>query len=480
MRQVDLAITGGTLVTMDPRRRIIEDGVVLVENGSISFVGTWEDAGEFEARKTLDARGHWVLPGLIDAHGHAGHSLVKAMGDRPDGNWLTVAEEVYFRNSTEDFWWAEARVAGLERLRFGVTTGYSMMGNIPRVDDLWPTMNHARGMSEIGVRDIMGVGPGLPPWPKTVATWDAGGKRTLRESGADEAMETTREICRRAARGEFGGRITAHVSPSRIGDPEGLGAEELRRQTDDFVALARDLGMMINAHAYKGNIAYAYENLRDALGPGTVLAHCTGITPEEVQLLAETDTRVAHCPSARAVVRGWCPAVDLVEAGATVALATDGTGPDRTFDVIKEMRVAAIIHRIHEGDDRVMPPGKLLEMITIDAARALGLEDKRGSLEEGKDADVTLVNARQAHQYPHAMPIHRLAYTASGQDVSGVVVGGRVLMERGKLLDIDEKDILETAQQEFEAMVKRSGFERELEIPPQFWGRARFREDGDA
>ncbi len=477
MRRVDLAVVGGTVITMDPDRRIVEDGLILAENGNISYVGSREGAGEFEAQKTLDARGHLVLPGLIDAHGHAGHSLVKAMGDRPDGNWLRVAEEVYFRNSTEDFWWAEARVAGLERLRFGVTTGYSMMGNIPRVDDLWPTLNHARGMGEIGIRDVMGVGPGLPPWPKTVANWDSSGNRTLRETDADEAMEMTREICRRAARGEFGERVTAHVSPSRIGDPDGLGAGELRRQTEAFVALARELGMMINAHAYKNNISYAYEHHRDALGPGTVLAHCTGITPEEVQLLTETDTRVAHCPSARSVVRGWCPTVDLIEAGVTVALATDGTGPDRTFDVIKEMRVAAIIHRIHEGDDRVMPPGKLLEMITIDAARAMGLEDRRGSLEEGKDADITLVNARQAHQYPQAMPVHRMAYTASGQDVSGVVVGGRVLMEGGKLLEIDEADILDTAQSEFEAMVARSGLGKELEIPPQFWGRARFREE---
>ncbi len=474
MRRVDLAVAGGTLVTMDTERRIIPDGVVLIDEETIVYAGDLAGAGEYEADRELDARGHWVLPGLIDAHGHAGHSLVKAMGDRPDGNWLEVAEEVYFRNSTEDFWWAEARLAGLERLRFGVTTGYSMMGNIPRVDDLWPTLNHVRGMRELGVRDILGVGPGLPPWPKETARWSDSGERTLRETDAEEAMEITREVCRKAARGEFGDRITAHVSPSRIGDPAGLGEGELARQTEEFVSLSRELDLMINAHAYGGNIEYAYENLPDTLGPGTLLAHCTGITPKEVEIIAETGTRVAHCPSARAVVRGWCPAVDLIEAGATVALASDGTGPDRTFDVIKEMRVAAIIHRIHEGDDRVMPPGKLLEMITIDAARALGLESRRGSLERGKDADVVLINARRAHAYPMTMPVHRLVYTASGQDVTGVVVAGRVLMENGELTEVDEDEILDAAQGEFEAMVQRSGFSEQLGIPPGFWGRARF------
>ncbi|MFW5897075.1 MAG: amidohydrolase family protein, partial [Bacillota bacterium] len=472
VRRVDLAVTGGTIITMDPERRILEDGVVLIDEGSISAVGTRTETGEFRATRTIDARGAWVLPGLIDAHGHAGHSLVKTLGDRPDGNWLEVAEEVYFRNSTESFWWAEARLAALERLRFGVTTGYSMMGNIPRVDALWPTIAHVRGVREMGIRDMLGVGPGLPPWPKRVAFWKGGGRRE-RETDADEALEVTREICHRAARGQFGGRITAHVSPSRVGDPVGLGKEELARQTEGFMAIARDYGLMVNSHAYGGNIEYAYHNLDGVLGPGTILAHCTGITPREVEILAETDTRVVHCPSARAVIRGWCPAVDLVESGVTVALATDGTGPDRTFDVIKEMRVAAIIHRIHEGDDGVMPPGKLLEMVTIDAAKVLGLQKRRGSLEPGKDGDITIVGSQSAYQYPEAMPIHRLVYTTTGRDVTGVVVAGKVLMERGKILGVDQEDILRTAQEEFEAMLDRSGLRGELRPHRGFWGQAR-------
>lgn len=469
MIAADLALSGGTVVTMDSKRQIIEDGLVLILGSDIVFVGRRSTAPSYQAKRTIDATDHWVIPGLIDAHGHAGHSLVKTMGDQPGGNWLKVAEKVYFQYATEDFWYAEARLAGLERLRFGVTTGYSMLGNIPRADDPTWAIHHAKGMQTIGIRDILGLGPGPPPWPKPVQIWH-GGEPVSSSFSWETAVAVTEAVCERITRGEFGDRISIHVSPSQIGNPAGLGDDTLQRQTEAVMRLAQTYDVMINAHAYGGGIAYAYEHL-DILGPRTVLAHCAGISAEEVAYLAETDTRVVHCPSARALVRqGWCPVINLLDAGATVAIGTDGSGPDRTFCLFKDLRIATIIHRLHEQNDAIFPPGKLLEMITVDAARALGVEQHLGALEVGKRADVVLVDARKAHQYPPVMPVHRLVYETSGQDVSTVIVDGEILLLEGVAVGIDESAVLSEAQAEFTAMLERSGFEDLLSESPHVWG----------
>lgn len=472
MRAFDLALTGGTIVSMDPDRRLIEDGLILVDGNTIKYVGSLDDDVSWRAEKTIDAGGCLVMPGLIDAHGHAGHALVKTMGDHGGGTWEPVAAEVYFRNSTDAFWYAEARLAGLERAKFGVTCGYSMIGNMPRTDDIRWTVNHARGMRSVGIRDIVGVGPPLPPWPKEVRHWD-GGRPVTRQFHMEQSLEVTEEVCRMGVRGDLGERITVHVSPSRIGDPEGLGEEVLLRQTEEFTRIAREHGFRINAHAYRGNIAYAHQHL-DVLGPDTVLAHCTGISRDEVQYLAETGTHVAHCPSARSMIRGWCPTTQLLDAGVNVALATDGSAPDRSFCVFKEMRTAAIIHRIHEHDEDLLPPGRLLEMVTIDAARAVGMDDIIGSLEQGKRADIILVDVQVPHQYPLTMPAHRLAYVTTGSDVRTVVIDGQVIMQDRHVCTVDEEVILQQAQEEFTAMLERSGLQKELELPERFWKHTRF------
>ncbi len=464
MRTVDLAVVGGTVVTMDAERRLIPGGVVLVDGDRVALVGSRDDAGAFAAARTIEAAGQLVLPGLVDAHGHAGHALVRNVGDIPGGNWLKTAEHIYFQCSTDDFWYASGLLTALERLRFGVTCGYSMVGNIPRADDVRWSLAHARGVREVGVRDVLGVGPGLPPWPKEVTLWDDA-TPTRRAYHADTALEVTAELCRMHRDGQLGSGIYLNVSPSRIGDPAGLGDDELRRQSEAVVKLAGDYGLVLNAHAYAGNIQYAYDHLEGVLGPRTVLAHCTGISAREVEILAATETSVAHCPSARSMVRAWCPAVDLMRAGVNVAIATDGAGPDRSLCVWKEMRTAAIIHRIHEQDDGVMPPARLLESVTIGAARALGLDGQLGSLEPGKLADIVLMDLDQPHLTPGHMPVEQTLYFGTGHDVSTVIVGGKVLMDRGTVAAPEVSGVLRMARQELAAALGRSQLPAEVTRP---------------
>jgi cytosine/adenosine deaminase-related metal-dependent hydrolase len=165
---------------------------------------------------------------------------------------------------------------------------------------------------------------------------------------------------------------------------------------------------------------------------------------------------------------------ELLDAGVTVMLGSDGTAPDRGYDMFRHMWQCMHYHRRHFRDTGVLPPGKVLEMATIDAARALGLDRDIGSLETGKRADVILVDLAKPHLYPLNMPVYRVMYFANGADVDTVLVDGKVLMEGRKVLTVNEADVLESAQQEAERMLDRTGLRHLTEFPPKFWGHSRY------
>jgi cytosine/adenosine deaminase-related metal-dependent hydrolase len=154
-------------------------------------------------------------------------------------------------------------------------------------------------------------------------------------------------------------------------------------------------------------------------------------------------------------------------------LGSDGVAPDRSYDMFRHMFQAMRYHRFFFRDPAVLPAGKVLEMVTIDAARALGMEDEIGSLEAGKKADIILLDMFQPHLVPLNMPLYRVAYFATGNDVETVLVGGRVLMRERQVLSVNEDEVLELAQKEADAALRRTGLENLLRTPEGFWGRSR-------
>jgi len=164
---------------------------------------------------------------------------------------------------------------------------------------------------------------------------------------------------------------------------------------------------------------------------------------------------------------------ELLDAGATVMLGSDGVAPDRSYDMFRHMFQAMRYHRFFFRDPAVLPAGKVLEMVTIDAARALGMADEIGSLESGKKADIILIDMFQPHLVPLNMPLYRVAYFANGNDVATVLVGGRVLMRDRRVLSVSEDEVLELAQREADAALRRTGLEHLVRTPEGFWGRSR-------
>jgi cytosine/adenosine deaminase-related metal-dependent hydrolase len=249
---------------------------------------------------------------------------------------------------------------------------------------------------------------------------------------------------------------------------------EIRAMSAAVAELCARSGVLFTQDGHRsGSIAIARD--LGVLGPQALLSHSVDLTPEDITALTETGARVVHNPSAIMSVYGRCPVPELIEAGVTVCLGSDAGAPDRGFDMFRHMAQCMHYHRRHFRDPSFMPPGKVLEMATIDAAGALGLGDDLGSLEPGKKADIVLVDLRKAHLWPPNMPVTRLAHFANAADVDTVIVDGRVLMRGRRLINLDEASILEEAEVELTRALRRTGLEHLTEEPGDYWGTARRR-----
>lgn len=468
----DLLIRGGTVITLDPARRVIEDGAVAITDGRIASVGLASELPQ-TATEVIDARGHAVLPGLIDGHAHAGHGLVKTMGGGDSEAWSEACRVIYTLASPPAFWRAEARLAALERLMFGVTTGVSLLGggdSVMRTDDPAHGSAHCEGVAEIGIRAIVAVGPTRPPHPRPYARPDG----TEHPVSFEQQLETCGRLIE-DWHGKADGRVhIATLMPvyrEAVHDPANVALIE--RQGRAVRELGRRHGTLFHQDGHRSGSLEMAGRMFGLLGPDAFMSHCTDLTDVDIDALAETGTTVVHNPSAIASVRGYCPAPRLLDRGVGVFLGSDGTAPDRSADMFRHMFQCMRLHQREHRDERLMPPGKLLEMVTIDSARALGMADRIGSLEPGKLADVITVDLRKPHLYPANMPVWRVACFANGQDVDTVVVGGRVLMRGRRVAHLDTAEILAAAQAETEAMLDRTGFRPMLAAPATIWGRAR-------
>ncbi|MCW6535918.1 amidohydrolase family protein [Sphingomonas lycopersici] len=470
----DILITAGTIVTMDPARRVIDDGAVAIVGNRIAAVGTTAELkARFSPRETIDARRKIVMPGLIDGHGHAGHALLKTLGADSD-TWNENVERMYAHGSTPDFWRADAMLAGLERLKSGVTTSVNFFGggsDVYRVDDAKYGDAYVEGVRQIGVRWFLGVGPRRGPYPSGFTDWTGAAKRDFTVP-FDRQLAVSEELIRKW-NGTADGRIRmAVVFPTISPDDKLAGAalDEMVREAHAARELSKRYKVLFLQDGHtRGTVKYANDVL-GLLGPDAIFSHATNLTDEEIKLIASTGTRISHNPSAIFSMYGRNPATELIDAGATVMLGSDGVAPDRSFDMFRHMFQATRYHRFYFHDAKVLPAGKVLEMATIDAAKALGMEKDIGSLEAGKKADIILVDWFKPHLVPMNMPVYRLVYYANGEDVSTVLVDGRVLMRDRQVLTADEEKILTAAQRESELAVTRAGLKGLDTLPEGFWG----------
>jgi cytosine/adenosine deaminase-related metal-dependent hydrolase len=200
------------------------------------------------------------------------------------------------------------------------------------------------------------------------------------------------------------------------------------------------------------------------LGPRTVLVHMVHLDDTDIATLAATGTHVAHCPTSNCkLASGFARVPDMLNSGVNVGLGTDGAPCNNTNDLLQETKLAGIIHKAVTGDPTVVPAETVLEMATINGAKALGLESEIGSLEVGKKADFVGIDMRKVNLQPYYSAVSAVVYSASGGDVSLTVVDGKVLVEGGKLMTMDEEEVWREADRRGHEVVERAGLTKKVQ-----------------
>lgn len=473
-------LTHGFVVTMNERFECIEDGAVLLENDRIALVGKTQALLERisgQDAERIDCTGKMILPGLIDAHTHAGHCLNRTLGLDSRTRWMDYLTKLYHHSTTPAYWHAEGRLAALERLKAGITCGVSVISNAARCDDPRIIVEHVRGHAEVGTRENPAIGPSNPPYPRGFAQ-EENGRLVEKEFTFDELMAKAEEAIE-LVNGSHNGLIGAFAAPFvMVGAIEGSKATPAdlacrltqadRCMMKAIRGVARRQHVRIHTEAFGGMIRLAAQADDPLLGPDVHVQHCKGISFREAMILAESQTNVTTTPSwNQSQMR--CPVPELIELGANVAVTTDGTAPAMPFDLFRAARDTALMQQAAANDPFLLPAGKLLSMITIDAARAIGRAHDLGSLEAGKLADITTIRMTSPHLMPRLMPVHQLMLFGNAGDVADVFVAGKALMRDRQVLSVSETDVFECAEAASLEAIHRAGYERLLEPSANFW-----------
>ena len=430
MDSADLLVSGGTLVTMDAERRVIEDGAIAITGRFIAAIGARADIeSRYRARKTIDASGALVLPGLINGHAHAAMSLFRGFADDHTlDDWL---QKYIFpaeaQNVTEDFVEWGTRLSMVEMIRGGITTYADMYYFEDAV---------ARVTKEAGMRGILG---------ETIVDFPAPDHRT-----PAEAFEYTQRFIDKWKNDPL---ITPAVAPHSIytlseGNLQAACALARRNGVPILIHIAEAPFETAHSRSRHGLSPVAYLARIGLLGPDVVGAHCIWVDSADIAALGHFDVGSVHSPSSNMkLAAGVMPVVDMLAAGNRLGLATDGAASNNSQDLFDEMDLAAKLQKVTRMDPRALPAKQVLEMATIRGAQALHLEKQIGSLEDGKRADLIIVDTTGPHATPMYNVYSQLVYALKGSDVKTVVIDGTLVMEDRRLLTLNEKEIVEKAHQ---------------------------------
>src|SRR5450631_1750986 len=429
--KADLLITGGTVVTMDASRSILDDGAVAVKGDTVVAVGPrTELEAKYAAAQTIDATGRLVLPGFINGHTHVPMTLFRGLHDDVTLNdWLyKYIFPAEAKNVNEEFVRWGTRLAAAEQIRGGVTTFADMY----YFEDAVAEETKAAGM-----RGVLGETFIDFPAPdnKTNAAMLAYTEKFLQKWQGDPLI---------------------HAAPA----PHSIYTCS-KKTIQDAAALARKYHAPFLMHVSgmkkggedsekaNGMSPVQYLEKIGVLGPDLVAAHCIFVDETDRKLLAERQVGCVHNPSSNMMIAsGVSPVPEMRAAGVAVGLGTDGpAGRNNDKDLMEEIDLAAKLAKISKMNPLALNAKAVVEMATIEGARAVHLEKEIGSLEVGKKADIILIDLDK----PNAVPMYdiyaQIAYSLKGSDVETVVIGGRVVMRDRKLLTVDEAVVLEKARE---------------------------------
>lgn len=438
---MDLVITNGVVVTMNPRREVLTDAEVVVRDGRVVHVG------HHRPRKgvvqVIDAKGCAVVPGFIHAHLHACQTLARNQADGLELlDWLRERIWPFEALHTRESMRASADLTWLELIKGGSTAALDM-GSVRHYGAVFESARDA-GIRIVGGKCMMDAGQGVPA-----------GLRETTQASLEESLALLEQW-----HGAENDRLRYALTPRFVLSC----SEPLLRKVAE---LARARGVRIHTHASENptecdvvrektgydNVAW-FQQL-DLLGPHVTLAHCVWLTAEETRLLRETKTCVCHCPGSNLkLASGIAKVPELLDAGVTVSLGADGAACNNTLDMFTEMRLAALLHKPRTGPTS-MGAMRVLEMATLHGARSLGLEDEIGSLEVGKRADLSIIDLTGAHATPGAEDVvGTIVHSCRATDVRDVVIDGQVVMQGRQVRTMNEHRVLAEAKKHSTRMLQ--------------------------
>src|SRR4051812_22559662 len=428
-RTVSLLVTNGIVITVDPARRVIQQGAVAIDGRDIAGVDTAAViAARFQARETIDAAGAVVMPGLINTHTHAPMVLFRGLAD--DLALMDWLQKYIFpaeaKTVSTEFVRVGTRLAALEMIESGTTTYADMYYFEEEI---------ARATKAAGLRGVLG---------ETIIQFPAPDAKTPAES-----LARTERFAKEFANDEL---ITPAVAPHAMYTLDGDTLKACR-------ALADRLKIPVIIHLAETNdevktskekyqaTPVAYLESLGFWGPRTLAAHGVHLTTEDIDTLARRHVAVSHNPESNMkLASGIAPVEQLRKAHVIVGLGTDGAASNNDLDMFEAMRQAAFLHKLLSGDPTSIPAGVALEMATIDGARALGMEQQIGCVGRGKRADLVVVSMESARQPPMYDPVSHIVYVTRGDDVKTTIVNGRILMRDRHVLTLDEPQVLADAR----------------------------------
>ena len=448
-------IEDAIIVTMDPQRRVVHGGTIFIEDGRIAEVkagGPGKSAREAELK--IKAKGMAVIPGLIDTHMHLAQSLLRGCADDLSlVDWLKKRVWPIQAAFTEEDGRVSAELSMLEMMKTG-TTSFIGVDVVSRYgfDGIANAVAKA-GMRGALAKSIMDS-PGY------------GRKGSIMPGGLVEDKDATikeAEAMIRKWNGVKGGLVKAWVAPRSLGGcSEGLYEEVAERAREQPTRVTMHLGEVREDVRYAkknfGTTPFEFIEKVGLAGPRSTFAHMVWLSDSDVMRVAKTRANVAHCPSSNSkLASGIAKVPELLDAGANVGLGCDGAPSNNSYDMVREMKLAAVIQKARLLDPLTMPAATVLEMATLNGARAMGMEREVGSVAVGKRADLALINLKSPHLVPFRDMISSLVYAAMGSDVDTVLVDGKVLVSGGKALTLDEAKIVNDAQRLQDELISRSG-----------------------
>jgi len=434
-----ILIQGGTILTMKDRK-VIREGAVAIEEDTIVEVGKEHELKRKYSTgyEKINAKNKVVMPGLINTHQHAAMSLLRGYADDlPLQEWLEKWIWPVEKNMSAHDIYVGALLTAAESIMSGTTTVNTMYHYTPEE-------NEAKALADAGVRGVVG---------HVCFSW--------RKNEDKKALEHLA----RSWHGKAGGLIRVSVDPHApyTVDPEYMKElNEKRRELNQrygsekspivchiHVAETFDekekIQNMFNLKL-KASIMEYLDSL-EVLGEHVIAAHCVALIDADMRVMKKRNVKVSHNPvSNLKLASGISPVPTMLKRGITVSLGTDSPCSNNTADMFETMKITAILHKGTNKNPTLMPAEKVLEMATVEGAKALSWENEIGSIEAGKKADLIIVNLEKPHLQPIYSETSHLVYAARGSDVETVVVNGGILMENRELKTLNIIDVVEMAE----------------------------------